>query len=198
MLFDLGVSSHQLDTPERGFSFGKSGPLDMRMDQSLSVSAKELVNGLGKKELKELFERFGEDRFAERIATYITKRRLVQPIETTEQLATIIKRAVPFDQSDIHPATRIFQALRIVVNDELHALEEALPQALELLQDKGRLVVISFHSLEDRIVKHSFDAFEKAGKGAILTDKPLQPKEAEMTANRRSRSSKLRVFERHL
>lgn len=198
ILFDLGVSSHQVDTPERGFSFGKAGPLDMRMDQTLSVQAKDLVNGLSKKELKDLFERFGEEKFAERIASYIVKRRSVEPIETTEQLATVVKRAVPFDQTDIHPATRIFQALRIIVNDELHSIEEALPQSLELLGNGGRLVVISFHSLEDRIVKKAFEEFEKQGKGKILTKKPIVPTEAEQSMNRRSRSAKLRVFERNI
>lgn len=198
ILFDLGVSSHQVDTAERGFSFIKSGPLDMRMDQTLSVQAKDLVNGLTRQELTDLFTRFGEERFARKIATRISEERLKQPIETTDQLAALIERVVHTKEGQVHPATRVFQALRILINDELRSLEEALPQAVDLLDDSGRLVVISFHSLEDRIVKQQFEQLEREKKGIIITKKPIIPTDEEMEQNRRSRSSKLRVFERHV
>ncbi len=196
VLFDLGVSSHQLDTGERGFSFGRVGELDMRMDRDLAVRAKDLLNGLGKDELTELFLKYGEEKFAARIARNIVKERLRKPIETTEELGDIIKRSVFITRSEIHPATRVFQALRIAVNDELNNLREALPKCLELLVSGGVIVVISFHSLEDRIVKQTFNDFSGKKLGEILTTKPVEPTEEEKTMNQRSRSAKLRVFEK--
>ena len=195
ILFDVGVSSYQLDTPERGFSF-QDGPLDMRMDQQLSVTAGDLVNGLTNKELQELFVRLGEERYARSIAKHIEVYRKEQLIRTTGELVGIIRQAVPHLPTKVHPATRVFQALRIAVNDELHALSEALPKAVNLLESGGRLVVISFHSLEDRIVKRAFVTFEQEGLGKIITKKPIEATEDELGENRRSRSAKLRVFEK--
>ncbi len=195
ILFDLGVSSHQLDTPERGFSF-QEGPLDMRMSKDLVVTAKDLVNGLTKNELRELFERFGEERFAKKIAQVIVEQRKKHPIETTKELADIIKRAVPYQQGRIHPATRVFQALRIVVNDELANIRTSLPKALCLLRRGGRIVVISFHSLEDKIIKRQFDEWEQRGLVKIITKKPIVPSREEKLKNRRSRSAKLRAVEK--
>lgn len=194
ILFDLGVSSHQFDTPERGFSFN-SGPLDMRMGNNLNVKASDLVNGLTRLELINLFEKYGEEPFARKIAGAIAYRRQIEQFTTTDDLAEVIRRAVP-KTDGIHPATRVFQALRMAVNDELHVLKKALPKALELLESKGRLVVISFHSLEDRIIKKSFEQFELDGKGKVVTKKPITPGDEELEKNRRSRSSKLRVFEK--
>jgi 16S rRNA (cytosine1402-N4)-methyltransferase len=195
ILFDLGVSSYQLDTPERGFSF-QEGPLDMRMSKDLVVTAKDLVNGLTRNELRQLFERFGEERFAKKIAHAIVEQRKKHPIETTKELADIIKRAVPYQQCRIHPATRVFQALRIVVNDELANIRTALPKALSLLRRGGRIVVISFHSLEDKIVKKQFDEWEQRGLVKIITKKPIVPGREEKLKNRRSRSAKLRAIEK--
>lgn len=196
ILFDLGVSSYQLDKPERGFSFRHSGPLDMRMDDRLGVTAKDLLHALGKRELQQIFLRFGEEYKAAAIAKAIIAKRAKKPIETTTELADIIRSVYRGSTEGIDPATKVFQALRIVVNDELYVLEEVLPKAIALLQPKGRLVVISFHSLEDRIVKESFVSFEKKGLGKILTKKPLVPSSTEQEQNRRSRSAKLRIFER--
>jgi len=196
ILFDLGVSSHHLDTKERGFSFQKNGPLDMRMDQRLAVSAKDLINALTKGELYELFSRLGEERFAKTISDNIVRSRRIIPIETTEQLRNVIEEVVHYRSTDIHPATRVFQSLRIAVNDELRTIEEALPKALSILEEKGRIVVISFHSLEDRIVKHFFKDQEQKGKGTILTKKPIIAGEEEIFVNFRSRSAKLRAFEK--
>ncbi|MBI5044882.1 MAG: 16S rRNA (cytosine(1402)-N(4))-methyltransferase RsmH [Candidatus Levybacteria bacterium] len=195
VLMDIGVSSYQLGESKRGFSF-VDGPLDMRMDQSLSVQAKDLVNGLTEKELTFLFEKLGEERFAKKIAKVIVERRKDHQIESTGELAELVKESVFRSDHDIHPATRIFQALRIAVNDELHILEDSLPQAVSLLKPHGRLVVISFHSLEDRIVKRAFEQFEKEGKGKVITKKPIQASEKEVLSNRRARSAKLRVFEK--
>ncbi len=196
VLFDLGVSSYQLDTQERGFSFQNSGPLDMRMNKDLSVTAADLVNGLTKKELYELLCAYGEERNAWSFSECIVAARKVEKITTTDQLARILKEKVRGNFTNIHPATRVFQALRIAVNDELHSIENALPQALELLDGKGRIVVMSFHSLEDKIVKHAFALFAKEKKGIILTEKPVVPTEEEVAQNNRSRSAKLRVFEK--
>ncbi len=153
ILLDIGVSSYQLDTSERGFSFGAPGPLDMRMDPTAGTTAADLVNTLPEAELAELIYRWGEERAARRIARRIVERRRTASITSTEELAEMVKRAVGGKATRIHPATRTFQALRIAVNDELRALEEALPAAIELLEPGGRLAVITFHSLEDRIVK---------------------------------------------
>lgn len=198
ILFDLGVSSHQFDTGERGFSFLKDSELDMRMDKSGSfgeVKAKDLINGLRQNELADLIYRFGEEYFSRHIAQEIVKARAKKPIETTRELARIIEQKYP-KKGEIHPATKVFQALRIAVNDELASLEEALPKAVELLQENGRLLVISFHSLEDRIVKDTFKQFEKKGIGRIITKKPIGATDEEIKCNRRSRSAKLRVFEK--
>lgn len=196
ILLDLGISSHHVDEGSRGFSFLQEAPLDMRMDRSLAVTAKDLVNGLHKGELTELFTKYGEERFAKRIAEAIVTARQSKPIETTRELAAIVARCYPRGEHKVHPATKVFQALRIAVNDELHALESALPQAVNLLEPHGRLAVISFHSLEDRIVKLAFEAFEKKGLGEIITKKPIEPSLEEQEDNRRSRSSKLRIFEK--
>lgn len=154
ILLDIGVSSYQLDTPERGFSFGADAPLDMRMDPTEGPTAAELVNDLPEDELADLIYRYGEERASRRIARRIAERRRSTPIRTTGELAEIVKHAIGSKDGRIHPATRTFQALRIAVNDELGALEEALPAATALLAPGGRLAVITFHSLEDRIVKH--------------------------------------------
>jgi 16S rRNA (cytosine1402-N4)-methyltransferase len=196
VLFDLGVSSHHFDTAERGFSVQKTGPLDMRMDQELGVKAGDLLNVLTKGELYELFTKFGEERFAYAISNSIVRARQIKRIETTTDLVGIINRVVPKGKESINPATRVFQALRIAVNDELNNITEALPKALELLKSKGRIVVISFHSLEDRIIKNTFKEWEEKGFGTIITKKPIVPSESEIEVNNRSRSSKLRVFEK--
>lgn len=196
ILLDLGISSHHVDRAERGFSFQKSGPLDMRMDKELQVTAGDLVNGLTKSELDELFTKFGEEGFARLISNSIINGRKIKRIETTEELAQIIKKAVPYSRKGIHPATKAFQALRIAVNDELNVITETLPIAVSLLKSGGRLAVISFHSLEDRIVKKMFIEFEDKGLGTIVTKKPIAPIEEEILANNRARSSKLRVFEK--
>lgn len=204
ILFDLGVSSHQLDTPERGFSFQKAGPLDMRMDRGLSVKAADLVNGLTKQELADLFFKLGEEYKSREVAQAIVAARAKKPIETTEELEKIVRHALGSrfsgggKETSLHPATKVFQALRIAINDELHSLQDALPKAVRLLEDQGRLVVISFHSLEDRIVKNSFKTFASEGLGRIVTEKPITAREEEVAENARSRSAKLRVFERSL
>jgi 16S rRNA (cytosine1402-N4)-methyltransferase len=194
ILLDLGVSSHQFDDASRGFSF-QPGPLDMRMGQDLTVKARDLVNVLGEKELVGLFERFGEEPYARKIAKAIVMRRKQKLFETTDELAQLIKQTV-HGISDIHPATRVFQALRIAINDELHIIEKTLPQAVGLLKPGGRLVVISFHSLEDRIVKTVFNEFEKEGTVKVLTPKPIMAQEQEVLQNNRARSAKLRAVEK--
>jgi 16S rRNA (cytosine1402-N4)-methyltransferase len=196
VLLDLGISSHHVDAAERGFSFMKEGPLDMRMDRDLSVSAADLINGLNKRELHELFIKLGEERFARTISESIVRAREIKRIETTTELSDIIRKVVPSSKKGINPATKVFQALRIAVNDELHSVADALPKAVDLLESGGRLAVISFHSLEDRIVKHRFIDFEQRGLGKIITKKPVIPSDEEIERNNRSRSSKLRVFEK--
>lgn len=195
ILFDLGVSSHQLDTTERGFSFRKDAELDMRMDKSLEVTAQDLINGLNSGELTQLFEKFGEEKFAKKIAKIIVLERQKEKITTTGQLADLIKKNI-YSKEKIHPATRVFQALRIAVNDELNSLKEALPKAFDILEPGGKLIVISFHSLEDRIVKNFFKELEEKNSAKILTDKPIEPSEKEVYENPRSRSSKLRAIEK--
>ena len=195
ILFDLGVSSHQLDTPRRGFSFGKNGPLDMRMDKNLSVTAKDLVNALRKGALYELFSKLGQEYRARVISESIISARRLEKIETTGQLAEIVKRSLK-GITKTHPATRVFQALRIAVNDELNNLREALSSSIGLLGNKGRLVVITFHSLEDGIVKQNFKEFEEKGSGTIIIKKPVEPTPEEVRSNIRSRSAKLRAFEK--
>ena len=205
ILLDLGVSSHQLDTPERGFSFSSDGPLDMRLDPTRGPTAADLVNGLPEQELADIIYRYGEERGSRRIARFIVERRDTAPFSSTAVLAALVARAIGRGGRDkIHPATRTFQALRIAVNGELDQLEAALPQAVELLGPGGRLAVISFHSLEDRIVKLFFRAEsgyggsmnEQIPRLAIITKKPIEAAEAELAANPRSRSAKLRVAER--
>jgi 16S rRNA (cytosine1402-N4)-methyltransferase len=192
------VSSHQVDQAERGFSFQKDGPLDMRMDTDQKVQASDLIHILTKGELYELFTKLGEERFARTIIESIIRARQIKKIETTSELAEIITKAVPYKQKGISPATRVFQALRIAVNDELNSLIEALPKARDLLSPKGILAVITFHSLEDRIVKHQFKEWAEQGLGTVITKKPIIPGDEEIEKNKRSRSSKLRVFERKL
>ncbi|MFO7166471.1 MAG: 16S rRNA (cytosine(1402)-N(4))-methyltransferase RsmH [Chloroflexota bacterium] len=196
VLLDLGVSSYQLDTPERGFSFQSDAPLDMRLDPQGEVTAADLVNELPEGELADLIYRFGEERGSRRIARLVAEARRRRRIETTAELAAIVARALGGRHGKIHPATRTFQALRIAVNRELESLELALPQAVELLAPGGRVAVISFHSLEDRIVKLFFRAEAQAGRLRILTKKPLEASDAEARANPRSRSAKLRAAER--
>lgn len=191
IIFDLGVSSRHLDKAERGFSFQKSGPLDMRMDPSIRVTAKDLVNGLSKKELYELFTKLGQERRALAISDRIVRARRIKPIETTRELAEIVEKTY-----GIKEEARIFQALRIAVNDEINNLKRALPEVVSLLEKNGRIIVISFHSLEDRVVKDAFREFQQKGLGEIITKKPVEPSITEKKENRRSRSAKLRVFER--
>lgn len=195
VLFDLGVSSLQLENPRRGFSFSKEGPLDMRMDPSLGVKALDLINALNKGELNELFSKLGEEKYFKKLADALVRARSVRRIESTTQLADLIEKVIG-SREKIHPATRVFQALRIAVNDELNALREALPQALEVLESGGLVLVISFHSLEDRIVKDTFKSWEQAEEGKIISEKPIVPSEEEVTSNPRSRSAKLRIFQK--
>lgn len=194
-IYDLGVSSLQLETPERGFSFSNEGPLDMRMDPDLGVTALDLINVLSRKELNELFKNLGEEKYSWSLAGALERTRKVAPLTTTKSLADAVVRAVGGVREKIHPATRVFQALRIAVNDELGALEEGLEQVKDLIERRGHILVISFHSLEDRIVKNTFNDWEARNLGQVITKKPIVPKEDEILQNHRSRSAKLRVFE---
>jgi 16S rRNA (cytosine1402-N4)-methyltransferase len=218
ILFDLGVSSPQLDDPGRGFSFQASGPLDMRMGPDAGHTAADIVAGASEEELARIFHELGEERYSRRIARQIVAARARSPVTTTNELARVVAAAMPrhpaagarVARQQIHPATRVFQALRIAVNDELGRLREALPRALSILRSQGRLVVITFHSLEDRIVKRFMQA-EARGcicppdiprcacgrepRLRILTKKPLTPSIEEVKANPRSRSAKLRAAE---
>lgn len=198
ILFDLGVSSHQLETSYRGFSFNQEGSLDMRMDPNMSVTAKDLVNGLNEGELSKLFLKLGEEKLAKRYARAICGARAGRQIETGDELAKIIMEHAPPGRKygHIHPATKVFQALRIAVNDELNSLKEALPQTLELLNPGGRLVVISFHSLEDGIVKRFFLENQQKNVLKIINQKPVVPTEKEIKLNPRARSAKLRGAEK--
>jgi 16S rRNA (cytosine1402-N4)-methyltransferase len=213
ILLDLGVSSMQLDRPERGFSYATDAPLDMRMDPSSDRSARELVNEMSERDLERIFRRYGEERFARQIARAIGRRRRKQPFERTGELVDTIKAAIPAPArfGEGHPAKRVFQALRIAVNEELDALEDALPAAVEMLRPGGRLAVISFHSLEDRIVKHWF---REEARGCtcppdfpvcvcghepvlrVLTPKPVRPTARETALNPRAASARLRVAEK--
>ncbi len=194
-LFDLGLSSYQLDDPDRGFSFRRDGTLDMRMDRAGGPTAAELVNRLPVAELERIFFRFGQERWSRRIARAIGRERRRGPIRTTAELASIVSSAVP-GRGRIHPATRVFQALRIAVNRELDDLAGGLESAWSLLRSGGRLCAISFHSLEDRIVKNLFRRWAREeGSGRILTRKPEVPGRAETARNPRSRSAKLRAIE---
>ena len=213
ILLDLGVSSHQLDTAERGFSFNLDAPLDMRMDRSRSPNAYDLIQTLSEEELKGLIRGFGEEKMAGKIARAIAKRRVLSPIRTTADLASIVAGAVPksADTARIHPATRTFQALRIAVNDEIDNLRRAIVGGMARLKPGGRFCVISFHSLEDRIVKNAFRVGEKGcicppdlpacacGRQPtlkIVTRKPVVAGEDEIRDNPRARSAKLRIAER--
>ncbi|KKQ18868.1 MAG: Ribosomal RNA small subunit methyltransferase H [Berkelbacteria bacterium GW2011_GWA1_36_9] len=193
ILFDLGVSTYQLKSPGRGFSFSEDSELDMRMaPEAQTLSAKEIVNSWSEKKLKEIFQKYGEEQYAGKIAQVIVKTRTQKPISTTSELVEIIKKATPpkyRTEMDKHFATKIFQALRIAVNDELKALESGLKQALQILSHGGRLVVISFHSLEDRIVKNFF----RENNLEILTPKPIVASQKEIIQNPSARSAKLRV-----
>ncbi len=200
IILDLGVSSMQLDDPARGFSFQSEGPLDMRMDQRIPRMASHVVNDTSEVELARIFEKYGEERYARRIARGIVQRRGEQLIMTTSALKDIIRHAVPsqYRSGRLHCATRVFQSLRIAVNGELDVLPRGICQAVSLLSPGGRLGVITFHSLEDRIVKQSFRAMARATHPTVveLFKKPLRPSEREQRQNRKSRSAKLRVVEK--
>ncbi len=198
ILFDLGISSVQLDDPGRGFSFKYEGPLDMRLDRNSYISAYDLINNLNEDELSELLWNFGQERWHNRIANSLVKEREKHPISSTLELSNIVVKAIPYKyrHSRIHAATRTFQAVRIAVNRELETLQKAIDKAIELLNKSARICVISFHSLEDRIVKLSFRSFASRGLIHIITPKPLTPTMAEINKNYLSRSAKLRVAER--
>ncbi len=200
VIFDLGVSSPQLDRPERGFSFRDDGPLDMRMDQSEGRTAADLIREMPERELADVIYQFGEERYSRRIARAIVEARTQSVIGTTRELAAVVERAVPasYRHGRIHCATRTFQALRIAVNRELDVLEPALRDAVSMVAPGGRVCAVSFHSLEDRIVKHTFRALANGPDAAVrvLTKKPVIASESERDHNPRSRSAKLRVVER--
>lgn len=196
ILFDLGLSSYQIDSSGRGFSFRKDETLDMRMNKSGNLTAKEIVNTWSDSALYDLFSKIGEEHFAQKIADKILEARAEKEIETGLELSKIVEKAVPVRGGPIHPATRIFQALRIAVNDELGNLKKGIDQAFDLLNVNGRMSVISFHSLEDRIVKLAFVGFERKHAVLILTKKPITPGILEVENNRRSRSAKLRIIEK--
>lgn len=214
ILLDLGVSSFQLDTPERGFTYrSEDAPLDMRMDDRQTLTAKDIVNEYSEMELFRIIRDYGEDRFAKNIAKHIVSARAVKPIETTGELNAIIKGAIPMkvQVTGGHPSKRTYQAIRIELNHELDVLRDNLDDMIELLDDGGRICIITFHSLEDRIVKSSFKKNENPctcpsnfpvcvcgnkSKGHVVTRKPILPSEKELEENSRSKSAKLRVFER--
>ncbi|MEG0972603.1 MAG: 16S rRNA (cytosine(1402)-N(4))-methyltransferase RsmH [Lachnospiraceae bacterium] len=211
---DLGVSSYQLDTPERGFTYmEENAPLDMRMDNRQSQTAREIVNEYTEQELYRMIRDFGEDKFAKNIAKHIVKYRETQSIETTGQLTQIIRGAIPMrvQVTGGHPAKRTFQAIRIELNQELKVLQDSLDEMIDLLNPLGRICIITFHSLEDRIVKTNFRRNEnpctcpkdfpvcvcgKKSKGRVVTRKPILPSDEELEYNKRSKSAKLRVFEK--
>lgn len=215
ILLDLGVSSYQLDTPERGFSYKENAPLDMRMDTRNEKTAKDIVNGYSEFDLYRIIRDYGEDKFAKNIAKHIIRVRNEKPIETTDELTEAIKAAIPMKirMNTGHPAKKTFQAIRIELNRELEVLNKSLDDMIGMLNDNGRLCIITFHSLEDRIVKSSFRNNEdpctcppnfpvcvcgNKSKGKVITRKPILPTDQEITCNKRSKSSKLRVFEKHL
>ena len=215
ILLDLGISSYQIDNPQRGFSYMHDVPLDMRMDQDESYTAADLLNGYSEAELARVLRDYGEERFASFIARRIVLARKEKPIETTGELVEIIQKAIPvkYQKSGGHPAKRSFQAIRIELNHELTTLEQCLGRLIDLLKPGGRLAVISFHSLEDRIVKTAFRQAEDpcicprnfprcvcgaVSKGHVITKNPLQPEPEEKEKNSRAASAKLRVFERGL
>ena len=213
ILLDIGVSSHQFDTGERGFSYRYDGPLDMRMNPSDELSARDIVNTYDEDELSQIFWEYGEERWGKRIAEFIVEERKTDPIETTFDLVEIIKKAIPGGarREGGHPAKKTFQALRIAVNRELEVLEEVIPDAVSLLKPKGRLAIITFHSLEDRIVKNEFKYLnqdcicpprqpictcDKKREIKIITRKPITATEKELDENNRSHSAKLRIAEK--
>ena len=200
IIFDLGISSYQLLDRQRGFSFQEEGPLDMRLDQSSYISAYDLINNLNENEISQMLWNFGQERWHNRIARLLVQERRNEPIATTKQLANLVMRAIPYryrrSYYRIHPATRTFQAVRIAVNRELEILENAVKKAVEVLNKQARICVISFHSLEDRVIKHTFRALKAGGLIDIVTAKPLTPGSSEAGLNPSSRSSKFRVAER--
>ena len=214
IVLDLGVSSFQLDTPERGFTYrDENAPLDMRMDDRQSLTAKDIVNGYSEMELYRIIRDYGEDKFAKNIAKHIVQEREKKPIETTGELTEIIRASIPMkvQVTGGHPAKRTFQAIRIELNKELEVLQNNLDDMIDLLNPGGRICIITFHSLEDRIVKTNFKRNEnpctcpsdfpvcvcgKKSKGKVVTRKPILPSEEELEVNSRSKSAKLRVFER--
>lgn len=215
ILLDLGVSSYQLDNEERGFTYRVDAPLDMRMDQRQSRTAADIINGYDEKELYRIIRDYGEDKFAKNIARHIVAARQEKPVETTGELTEIIRRAIPMkiQASGGHPAKRTFQAVRIELNRELDVLRDSLDGMIDMLGDGGRLCVITFHSLEDRIVKTIFRENEnpctcppdfpvcicgKKSKGKVITRKPILPGAEELEENSRAKSAKLRIFERRL
>lgn len=212
-VLDLGVSSYQLDNGERGFSYMEDAPLDMRMNQSESLSAYDVINTYSEQELTKIFFEYGEERFSKKIAKSILDRRSVAPVNTTLELVDIIKASIPerLRQRGSHPAKRVFQAVRIEVNGELRDLKNALDDFFDVLAPRGRLAVITFHSLEDRIVKNTFASYAKGctcppdfpvcvcgnkPRGKVLTRKPVLPDDAECEYNKRARSAKLRIVEK--
>lgn len=197
-LFDLGISSYQLDNAARGFGIRSEGPLDMRMDRNNFISAYDLLNNLTEEEISSVLWRFGQERFSRRIARAVIRRRAQAPISSTKELAELVLEVLPYKARfhKIHPATRTFQALRIAVNRELDALDEALKKTSLFVNKGGRVCVISFHSLEDKIVKENFRELVKTGRYRLLFKKVLRPQEEEISDNPRSRSAKMRVIER--
>ena len=212
---DLGVSSYQLDTASRGFTYREDAPLDMRMDQRNPTTAADIVNGYSEMELFHIIRDYGEDNFAKNIAKHIVKARAEKPVETTGELSEIIKAAIPAKvrATGGHPAKRTFQAIRIELNHELDVLKNNLEDMIDLLNDEGRIAIITFHSLEDRIVKNIFRTSERpcicppefpvcvcgrVSKGKVITRKPIVPGKEELEENSRSKSAKLRVFERRI
>lgn len=215
ILLDIGVSSYQIDTVERGFTYKEDGPLDMRMDKSSSFSAKNVVNEYSEMDLFRIIRDYGEDKFAKNIAKHIVQKRAEKPFETTGELIEAIKAAIPakIRANGGHPAKKTFQAIRIEVNKELEVLENSIDEMIDALADGGRLSIITFHSLEDRIVKNKFRENEnpcicppnfpvcvcgRKSKGIVITRKPIVPSDEEISENKRSKSSKLRVFERRI
>lgn len=196
VLLDIGVSSYQIDTPERGFSFTQAGPLDMRMDQDQGLTAAVIINSWPEHRLVDIFVKFGEERLAKKIAHAIAERRRREPFKRTTDLAEFIREQYHPSQRyrKLHPAARVFQALRIAVNDELEQLRAAIPVAVDLLAPGGVLAIITFHSLEDRIVKYAFR--ELGPEFKVLTKKPIVPERSEQLSNPRSRSAKLRAVQR--
>lgn len=215
ILLDLGVSSYQLDTVERGFTYREDAPLDMRMDQRQEITAKTIVNEYNEADLYRIIRDYGEDKFAKNIAKHIVRARQEKEIKTTGELIEVIKAAIPMKVRAVggHPAKKTFQALRIELNQELEVLKNSLEEMIDLLNDKGRICVITFHSLEDRIIKNIFKNAQnpctcppsfpvcicgKQPKGKSITRKPIIPSDEEISENKRSKSSKLRVFERQI